>query len=294
MKSEKVGTRGVFFTFETPFRTNVFLINASNHVFLCDTFLGIEPMKEIKKYLEENKLDSKPLVVFISHADFDHYWGNGSFKSSMILGHERCRKRIEKESAEALTSFQELKQGSVEIVPPNTVFSERVFFAEDSVEFYYTPGHTLDSASCFDHVDKTLFVGDNVESPIPHVNELNSAQYKATLEEYLKRDAKAILAGHDDILLDKALIRSNMDYVSNFQMLNVDTESLDRRGKIVHFMNLANMGEKLKDQKKPKEALAFYKESKNVLDQLDDGTEGKQEQMKKVTEIIRLLSNQLG
>jgi glyoxylase-like metal-dependent hydrolase (beta-lactamase superfamily II) len=152
----------------------------------------------------------------------------------------------------------------------------------------------LDSASCFDHVDKTLFVGDNVESPIPHVNELNSAQYKATLEEYLKRDVKAILAGHDDILLDKALIRSNMDYVSNFQTLNVEIESLDRRGKSVHFMNLANMGEKLKDQKKPKEALAFYKESKNVLDQLDDSTEGKQEQMKKVTEIIKLLSNQLG
>jgi|GEM_PF-341162 len=294
MKLGRVGTRGTFFTFETPFKTNVFVVNGGNHVFLCDTFLGTDPMEEIKRYLEENELASKPLVVFISHADFDHYWGNGGFKSSMILGHELCRKRIERESSEALTSFKEFKQGTVEIVPPNTVFSERIFFAEDGVEFYHTPGHTLDSASCFDHVDKVLFVGDNVESPIPHVNEPNFTEYTATLEEYLKRDAKTILTGHDDILLDKALIRSNMNYVRNLQTLNVEIESFDKKAKIVHFMNLITVGEKLKDQKKPRDALGFYEESRNVLEQLDDSTEGKQEQMKKVTEIIKLLSDQLG
>ena len=77
----------------------------------------------------------------------------------MILGHELCRLRIEKESEEALARNQENKQGTVEIVPPNTVFSERILFADDDVEFYHTPGHTLDSASCFDHLDRVLFCG---------------------------------------------------------------------------------------------------------------------------------------
>ncbi len=60
------------------------------------------------------------------------------------------------------------------------------FFAEEGVEFYFTSGHTEDSCSCFDHIDKTLFVGDNVESPVPHINELNVTAYVSTLEEYLK------------------------------------------------------------------------------------------------------------
>jgi cyclase len=138
------------------------LINGDNHVFLCDTFLGMEPMEQVKEYIKDNKMGSKPVVVFNSHGDFDHYWGNGSFKSSMILSHELCRMRIEKESAEALVSFQGNKQGMVEILLPNTVFSERILFADDDVEFYYTPGHAVDSASCFDHRDRVLFVGDSI------------------------------------------------------------------------------------------------------------------------------------
>jgi cyclase len=292
MKSEKVRTRGVLFSFDSPFRTNAFLINGDEHIFLCDTFLGMGPMEEIKKHLKVNKIGSKPVIVFNSHADFDHYWGNGSFKSSIILSHELCRMRIERESEEALVSSQEYKQGIVEILPPNTVFSERLLFVDEGVEFYYTPGHTLDSASCFDHRDRVLFVGDNVESPLPHVNELNSKQYTATLEEYLNRNATTIASGHDDLMLNDALIRRNLEYVRNFQKLNVDIGSLDRKGKIVHFMNLVTVGEKLANNGMQKEALDFYKESKAILDQLDDSTQGKQEQLKRITEIIGSLSKQ--
>jgi glyoxylase-like metal-dependent hydrolase (beta-lactamase superfamily II) len=252
----------------------------------------MEPMEQIGEYLKANHIGSKPVVVFNSHGDFDHYWGNGSFKSSMILSHELCRLRIEREGEEALVSFQENKQGKVEILLPNTVFSERIFFADDGVEFYHTPGHTLDSASCFDHFDKVLFVGDNIESPLPHLNELNSKQYTTTLEEYLNRNAKAIVSGHDDLILNDTLIRKNMDYIKNFQTLNVNIASLDKEGKIIHYMNLTTIGEKLRSNGKQEEALNFYEESKAVLDQLDDSTQGKQEQLKNITEIIDSLSKQ--
>lgn len=48
---QEIGRRGVLFTFEKPFKTNVFIITGNNHVFLLDTFLGNEPMMEIKRYL---------------------------------------------------------------------------------------------------------------------------------------------------------------------------------------------------------------------------------------------------
>jgi len=292
LRKEQVSARCILFSFDSPFRTNSFFLNGDKHVFLCDTFLGMEPMEQMKEYLAASQLSSKPVVVFNSHGDFDHYWGNGSFKSSMILSHELCRLRIEKESEAALVTHRDDRQGRVEIVPPNTVFSERILFAEDGVEFYHTPGHTLDSASCFDHRDKVLFVGDNVEFPFPQINELNSRQYVATLEEYLRRNPVAIVSGHDDVMLNDSLLRKNLDYVKNFQTLSVKIASLDRKSKIAHFMNLNTIAEKLKNNGRNDEALNFYRDAIAVLDQLDDSTQGKQEQLKRITEIIDSLHKQ--
>jgi len=90
-----------------------------------------------------------------------------------------------------------------------------------------------------------------------------------------------------------ALIRSNMDYVNNFQTLHVNTESLDKRGKILHFMNLTTIEEKMKKHGKLEKAMLFYKESKTVLELFDDSTQGKKEQMRKFAETISLLTRQL-
>lgn len=290
---QKIGTRSILFTFEAPFKTNVFLIKGKSCIFICDTFLGSEPMKTVERYLDENGLGSKPLVVFISHADYDHYWGNGCFRSSIILGHELCRQRIEKEGKQLLEELQSQKQGEVELVPPNLVFTDKIFFAEEQVEFYYSPGHTVDSASCFDHFDKVLFVGDNVESPLPYVNEPDCTAYVTTLEEYLKRDAKIFLSGHDEIITDDALIRRNLEYVKSFQTRTVDAATLDKRGKVIHFTNVTNVGGKLKDKGMLREALDYYAESKHVLGLLDNNMQGKQEQMKKIEEIIASLSGRV-
>jgi cyclase len=292
MKIQEIGTRGVLFTFDQPYETNVFMIRGDTHVFLIDTFLGNEPMREVKQYAEGNRLNSKPLVVFNSHADYDHYWGNGSFKSSIIIGHELCLKRIEKEGEQALKEFEGHKQGEVEIIPPNLVFSQRIVFVDDGIEFYYSPGHTIDSASCFDHLDKTLFTGDNLESPIPHINELDFRTYKATLQEYLNRGAKAVLCGHCDQVGSDDMIRECMDYVNRFEWHRVEPDDLDRKGKIIHFMNLSNIGDKLRERHLNKEALNYYIESRTTLEKMPDDVEGKEQQRKRIQDIINSLSNQ--
>jgi glyoxylase-like metal-dependent hydrolase (beta-lactamase superfamily II) len=292
MKTQEIGTRGVLFTFEEPYKANVFMIKGDNNVFLLDTFLGNDPMKEVKHYVEESRLSSKPLVVFNSHADYDHYWGNGSFKDSLILGHELCLKRIESESEAALKEFEGHKLGEVEIVPPNLVFSERIVFVDDGVEFFYTPGHTIDSASCFDHLDKTLFVGDNLESPIPYVNELNFRTFKATLQGYLNREPKTVICGHCERTQDDNLIRHCIDYVNRLEWHRVEVDKLDRRGKIIHFANLTSVGEKLRERRLLKEALAYYTESMSVLERMPDDVKGKDHQRKIVMEIMDILSTQ--
>lgn len=289
MKIQEVGSRGVLFAFDEPFKTNVYLIKGEKHVFVIDTFLGNAPMQEVVQYIRESESKPKPIVAFISHADYDHYWGNGCFKSSMILSHELCRKRVEEESEEQLKTFAEYKRGEVEIIPPNTVFTEKVFFVEEGVEFYHTPGHTRDSSSCFDHVDKMLFVGDNLESPFPYINDPDFSRFPSTLREYMTRNAKVILSGHADMVTDYSLVRSAIEYVEKFKTSSVDASNLDRQGKIVHFMNLSNLGDELRKLNKMKEALAYYKQGLAVLDQMPDDVQGKQEQTKRINEIMASL-----
>lgn len=292
MKTLKIGARGILFTFEDPYETNVFVICSENYSFICDTFLGSEAMDKVTLHLKENGSSSKPIIVFNSHADYDHYWGNGSFKKSLIIGHELCRRRIEEESEKDLKEFSEHKRGEVEITPPNIVFKEKIEFVEEGVEFYHTPGHTPDSSSCFDRIDKTLFVSDNI-GLLPYIHNLKIPTYAATLSKYLTRDARTVVTGHDGISTGTSLIKGNLEYLKEFRKLSNGFLEYSKKEKIIHFFNLASIGERLKEKSKLKEALEYFEKSKLILDQLEDATVGKAEQVKRIQEIIASLQRQI-
>ncbi len=292
MKTLKIGTRGVLFTFEDPYETSVFVINSKNYNFICDTFLGSDSMEKVKQYLKESGLSSKPIIVFNSHADYDHYWGNGSFKNALIIGHELCRKRIEEESEKDLKEFSEHKRGEVEITPPNIIFKEKIEFVEEGVEFYHTPGHTPDSSSCFDRIDKTLFVSDNI-GLLPYISNLEIATYAATLSKYLTRDARTIVTGHDGISTETSLIKGNLEYLKEFKTLSNGFLEYSKKEKIIHFFNLTSVGERLKENGMFKEALEYFERGKLILDQLEDTTVGKAEQVKRIQEIVTSLRKQI-
>ncbi|MDF1538914.1 MAG: MBL fold metallo-hydrolase, partial [Candidatus Thorarchaeota archaeon] len=164
MELIKIGERNLTVAFQDPFYTTTHLIFGDHRVYVCDTFIGPEPMEKISKIIEENGHKDKPIVVFNSHADWDHVWGNCYFKDALILGHRECRTRIEKEGEEGLEKNYDYQQGKVILTPPTTLFDTNFIFEDDEVEFFHSPGHTIDSASCYDHREKILFVGDNIES----------------------------------------------------------------------------------------------------------------------------------
>jgi cyclase len=228
VSSLRISARGTLVSFDDPYFTNVYIIFADEFVFVLDTFLGDDPMQIIRNIISNAGCSEMPLVIFNSHADYDHYWGNGAFKKSIVTGHERCRARIISESAESLLKYAEHKRGHVEIVPPNLVFQKSLKFIDEEISFFYTPGHTIDSSSCFDERDGVLFVGDNVESPIPYLNHPNFEQYKRTLEAYLELDWKTIITGHDPSMEDANLIRQNIGYLRRFKDWNFDLSSMGK------------------------------------------------------------------
>ncbi len=240
MSIERVGKRGVLFSFDDPYKVNSYVIIGDESIFVCDTGCGPEHMNVLKGHLESLGLRDRRMIIFNTHADYDHYWGNGSFDVSMIVGHRYCRERIINEADSDLTSYKSHQRGAVKIAPPTVVFDKRLFFVEEEIEFFYTPGHTRDSASLFDYKDRVLVVGDNVESPIPFINEYNLREYIASLDDYLSRDWDFLVSGHDPVQSDAKLVRENREYILSV-IDTVKTEPPSTRWLQVHVQNLRTL-----------------------------------------------------
>ena len=286
MKVQKVGSRGYLFTFDEPYKTNIYVINATHHLFICDTFLGSDPIKEVMKFLDKEKCTTKPIIVFNSHYDYDHIWGNSEFKDSIILAHELCREVIKDEGENHLKKYADHKRGEITLTLPNVVFKEKVMFPEDGIEFYHTPGHTEDSSSCYDHVDGVLFVGDNLESPYPYIRILNIEDYVETLKEYLTRGAKFVVSGHDDLMKDDQLIKSNQDYLQKLSLNQVDSTKFTKEQRSIHYSNITQLGELKAQSGKKESALEYYNEAAKLLNGAEESpnVEKLKEQIGKIIE----------
>jgi glyoxylase-like metal-dependent hydrolase (beta-lactamase superfamily II) len=219
MKVQKIGTRGLVFTFfeldNCP--TNVFVVHGRTHTFVCDTFLGPHPMEKIINYVAH---ENNQFIIFNSHSHWDHIWGNCAFES-LIISHRACREIIIQEGESELEQYRKYTQGDVKIVLPTVTFTESISFPDEGIHLFYTPGHTRDSASCLDCVDNTLFVGDNVEAPIPYLDYDDLTVYTYTLQTYLTMNPDTIIPGHGNIA-DKSLVQENLEYVDAFMQNNTE------------------------------------------------------------------------
>jgi glyoxylase-like metal-dependent hydrolase (beta-lactamase superfamily II) len=237
MKVSEIGTRGVLFTFYEldGYPTNVYVIRGMTHTFICDTFLGPESMEKLIHYLHSH-YEVRPYVVFNSHYHWDHIWGNCAFTSAWIIAHTACNKLIEEHGRKELTAHGEYLTGEVELILPGLTFSERLIFRNEEVEFFYSPGHTLDSATCFDQKDRILFTGDNVESPIPYVFSQDLTAYGVTLEHYLNMEYDVLIPGHGP-LPQKTLIAENLAYIT--ALAHHDTKKYEQKPyRAIHNINM--------------------------------------------------------
>jgi glyoxylase-like metal-dependent hydrolase (beta-lactamase superfamily II) len=265
-----------------PYHTNVYAIIAPKRVFIVDTFLGPEPMEEVKSQLTKEGVTGRPFVIFNTHADYDHYWGNQIFEGSIIVAHDQTFKRIRTQGEEGLHQYAAQAMGSVRLTPPNLVFRKKIAFMEEGVEFFYTPGHTGDSSSCYDSLDRILLPGDNLEAPYPYVNLLNLKEYTQSLEEYKRLEAKVIIPGHDPPQHDGALLDENLAYIRDVASGHIDLDVMDPQRLRAHYPNTIRLAELYFDKADTKKARSYYEEALKVLSLLETSPENN-ERSKKIT-----------
>ncbi len=270
MKVKEVGTRGLLVTFEDPYFTTLYVIKGVQNIFFCDTFLGPDPINALLEYLG-HEINNKNILIFNSHADYDHIWGNchPSFKKQLIIAHKRSIDRLNTEGKAFLEKYAQHQQGNVYLVYPTLLFSDSLVFREEEIEIHFTPGHTEDSASVYDRLDKTLFVGDNIECPLPYINSLRLNEYAETLKSYFNFDTKYIITGHTDLLTNTKLLEENLDYVENFKRLTIKDKHIGSiEAKKTHFTNCQVIAKKFQDTGNLKKAEQYFIESKHTLNKL--------------------------
>jgi glyoxylase-like metal-dependent hydrolase (beta-lactamase superfamily II) len=285
MKVIQIGQRGLLFAFEDPFLTNVHVIIGDKRIFVCDTFCGPESMRSVKDYLQQQGYKDLPAIVFNSHSHYDHIWGNSLFEGAYIVSHHECPVLIDREGPKALLDYATHMKGDVQLVLPNTTFEKRLVFAEEEVEFFHSPGHTIDSASCYDHRDKVLFVSDNVESLLPYLYQPDLQLYLDTLKGYLEREWNFLVTGHDPVSKVDELVRSNLDYLMEVNNWTLDIEDLPGEARIHHIHNIATIGEEIEARNRSSEMVKHFQDAIDYLASQDE-TDQTKELQKRLESVI--------
>jgi len=202
MEIQKLATRSVVFKYTLPeWDLNLHLILGRRNNYLIDTGLSSQSVAPIQEYLGNN---CKPLVVVNTHHHWDHVWGNHCFDDCCIISHTRCRELLTAGYwAGTLKKNVAYIRGDVKVCLPNLVFDDSLYFPDDGIRIFYTPGHTVDCISVYDEQDKVLNAGDNVGDTmreiVPEI-ETGGDIYIASLHKYKALDFTACVSGHNAIL----------------------------------------------------------------------------------------------
>lgn len=236
-----VGSRGVVFSFYDDFMgdtTLCYLIKAEKHNFLIDTYLGPNRMESIKNYLNEQNIAEKPLIVIYSHAHWDHFRGTSAFKPLLIISHNICNEIMHQNAEDELEEKESPGENDIIIKYPTLTFETNMIFAESKIILHYAPGHTNDSILIFDEIDNVLIAGDNIEYPIPYLQNTDLNTYCSTLQSILDLNPKFIIPGHGSIQENIDLVKSNLKYLQDYLNDSLNFEKMPIDILMQHIYNL--------------------------------------------------------
>lgn len=198
MKTEKIKSRSFIITFDSgaDWNLNIHVILGEKQNYIIDTGLGSQSMEPVIKLLQPDK----PVIVVNTHYHWDHVWGNAVFGNFPIISHSICRQRLEDEWENMLQKHKQFVSGDAKKCLPSLVFDDGLYFPNDGIRIFYSPGHTLDSTSVLDEQDGVLNVGDNIGDDMEHILpdlECDPEVFAATLQQYLDTGADTCVSGHN-------------------------------------------------------------------------------------------------
>ncbi len=267
MQVQKIGSRGILFNLPSqPFSVQIYCINSPNYLFIIDTGVVLEnQMEDVKQYLVENEFFTKPVAIINTHQHHDHMGGNHLIDAETIIGHSMFPERL-KQTIELLVNYEAYKLEIENFAPPTQTFDEKLVFDEEGVELFYSPGHTEDSISIYDKIDKILIVGDTLVHPLPSINWYDLDRFIETLETYKKIDFEKLILGHEKVLEGTEFIDETIEYIKKFKALEVDFTGFTDVHALMYRWGLVNLAKNLKRAGKEEEAKRYLLKAKTDIE----------------------------
>lgn len=198
MDIEQVKKRNIIFKYNiAEWDLNIHLIMGSKYNYVVDTGLGSLSVEPVIAYLKNSR---KPIIVINTHYHWDHIWGNNAFSDCTIISHKLCRELTSTKWDEMIGKKSQFMRGDVQIHLPSLIFEDMVYFPDDGIRVFHTPGHTIDSISVLDEEDGVINVGDNIGDSFDEIMpslETSKDVYIKTLLKYKGLDFDTCVSGHN-------------------------------------------------------------------------------------------------
>ena len=203
MKPVKISARNIMFTEPMVYQgqtyaLNIGLILGRQHNYVIDTGFGSGSVEPILAYLGG---DPKPIIVVNTHFHWDHVWGNWMFPNSIIIAHTECRELMEQTWHEEVRQNANFIDGEVRKHMPNLLIDSSIYFPNDGIRIFRTPGHSPDCISIYDETDKILYAGDNIgdtdDDILPHIGTNIETFRNKVINAYKQYDFDVCISGHN-------------------------------------------------------------------------------------------------
>ncbi|MCL2620255.1 MAG: Zn-dependent hydrolase, partial [Defluviitaleaceae bacterium] len=117
-----------------------------------------------------------------------------------IIAHKLCRETLDEIWDSEVERCKKFIDGEVRKCLPNVTFEGKMYFPDDGLTLFHSPGHAPDGISIYDAVDKILYVGDEIgdtdDEIIPNIY-TDKATLMKTLEMWKKLDFEIAISGHN-------------------------------------------------------------------------------------------------
>jgi len=222
MQRERVAEEIFCFTSELYLQATASAIMTPEGIVIIDTLPFPEETKEMLQFLKRRS-KSKVFYVILTHHHVDHTYGT-CFLPGEVIGHERCRRILERYGQEVLQAdqAQNPELAEVEIRLPEIVFergSISLHVGKKTITLIHTPGHSSDSISAYVREDKVLFAGDLV-MPVPYIVGGDRQAMRESLQTISDLALDNIVQGHGDVLLRGEIpeaIETSLQYLDTIE-----------------------------------------------------------------------------
>lgn len=188
------------------------LITGRDRSVLIDSLLRPSDLNGVRDIVESH---GRPLYIVNTHADWDHWWGNGAFPAAPVVAHRLTHERQIREGRRQLTAKQRTDESFSEVVlrPATITFEGSLRFDLGGlhVELSALPGHVHDQIVAYIPEHRMLFAADAAEDPVPLVTEGPVAPWARALYGWAER-ARTVVPAHGGIA-GPELLRRNASYL---------------------------------------------------------------------------------